>query len=143
MVRRFVAAWNQSQFELLWALACALTGLPLAFGVVTPQSIHAHLPTPVRIVWGLSLALGGSVVISGILIRYYSPKRLLLALQLERSGLMMLGTSILAYSIAIWLYAGLGSGAFGILIYMAFTLACLSRIRSINYDIAILKTNVQ
>lgn len=139
MVHRIIRAWAGYQFEILWAVVCLLVGLPLASGLApSPSSVNALLPTVLRVVWGISLTLGGGLTLSGILWRHLNVNRFVSGLYVERSGLLMLGTSAAAFVLVVWFYAGAPS-LFVAAIYGAFIAACVSRTRSIGMEISIIR----
>lgn len=138
-MRRIGVAWTGFQFELFVAIMCTLIGLPLAAGIAPqPNSVVAVFPSFAVIVWGLSLTLGGASVVYGILWRHFRPVRFISGLLMERAGLYMLASSISCFIIAAIVFAGLPS-IFMALLVGAFVAACVSRIRSINKEISIIR----
>ncbi len=138
-MQRIVVAWSGFQFELLIAIMCMLTGLPLGFGVApSPSSIAAVLPTFGQIAWGISLSLGGASVVYGIVWRYFKPTQFIAGLYIERGGLYMLASSVSCFVIAAVVFAGAPS-AFVAAFVGAFVAACISRTRSIKREIAIIR----
>lgn len=139
MVHRLLRAWTGFQFELLWAVVCLLVGLPLASGLApSPTSVNALLPSVLRVIWGMSLTLGGGLTLSGILWRHIDASRFISGLYVERAGLVMLGTSAAVFVIVIWFYAGAPT-LFVAAIYGAFIAACISRTKSIGMEISIIR----
>jgi hypothetical protein len=139
MVRNLANAWQGFQFEILIAFICALSGIPLAFSIAPrPTSIVVVLPELARIVWGISLSLGGSLVLVGIIWRYNNPIKFISGLYLERAGLYMLGSSTAVFVLAIIVFAG-ANGFFSGMTYGAFASACLSRTMLITREISIIR----
>lgn len=139
MLHRVVRAWTGYQFEILWAIVCLLVGLPLASGLApSPTSVNALLPVVHRIVWGISLTLGGGLTLFGILWRHLDSSRFIPGLYVERAGLFMLGTSAAVFVVVLWFYAGAPS-LYVAAVYGAFIAACISRTRSIGTEINIIR----
>jgi len=135
----FLRAWSQYQFELFVAALCMFVGLPLALGVApAPTSIAATLPDWTLFFWGASLSLGGACTVTGILWRAYNRLQFVAGLLVEKAGMHLLGASSVVLALAIGVYAGdigiLTSGIFG-----ALFCACVSRIRTINKEVAVVR----
>jgi hypothetical protein len=123
----------EDQFKLFVAGLCTLSGLPLAVGTVpAPQSLESVLSPLGRQLWGFSLAIGGGLVVWGILMRnVWTRRRYIEGLMIEAAGLIPLGLAALVVcTLAIYV---LGSQAlFGGTVYAMFTVACASRYWAIH-----------
>lgn len=132
-------AWSAHSHEMYTAVLCVLVGIPLVVGITpSPNSVQNILPTWALVVWGITLTLGGLCTVTGILWRYFQPLQFVRGLLIEKAGQYMLGASCSVLCLAISLYTGPG----GLLIagtYGAFALACISRTRTINKEVKVVK----
>lgn len=120
-------------FEILVGFLCLETGLGMLLIGFAPSSATALLPEVLIRVWGLVLALGGTLLLSGIFLRY-SKDKFMLGLLVERAGYYPLISGTLAYSVIILVRAGI-AGMFPMLTYLVFAAICAIRHRQINYTV--------
>jgi len=107
----------QQPFELLLAFMCCLSGTTYVLGNVPAAAIDRNLPNVLIRAWGLSLMLGGFLVIFGI--ARTQPI-------LQRAGYSLLAPTSIVYAILLIVYVGLPS-VFSVLIIIGFASACLIR----------------
>jgi hypothetical protein len=105
-------------FQTFLLLLCAVSGLPLLFGVETAGSVEALLPDWAALSWGLA----GT---------HWKSGHEATALTIERIGLLIVGASALLYAVLVALYIGV-SGTVTVLILLAFGIAAISRARDIE-----------
>lgn len=121
------------------SLLCVIAGVPLVFGEVDAQSMDALVPTPVVVLWGTVLVIGGLATLIG-LVRGYSTKvaftRALAYRRLEYYGLTLLWWVGVIYTIAVALAAG-QRGFPGVMIILAFALTCGVRAFIVHTEIEI------
>lgn len=110
-------------WELLIAGLCLLSGLPLALGAPSPNSINQALPELLVRVWGATLASSGAAVTSGLVLPYIRPHLATVGLRVERGGLALLAAAASVFSIAIIVAAG-WRGALPAATYLMFAAAC-------------------
>lgn len=115
-------------FQTYLLFLCAISGIPLAFGVKTAGSVEALLPEWAALTWGLCLA-GGSVL--GLTGSYWPKRHYATALTVERIGLLIVGPAALLYSVLIAIYIGF-SGTVTVLIVAAFGFSALLRAHDIG-----------
>lgn len=115
-------------FEIMLLLGAFLTGL---VGMMNPARssavLTAYLDGHVWL-WHISLMLVAVVTLGGLLLK------LPLNLQLERAGMLWLGSVLLAYALAIFLYSG-GASVTGGGLSLAFSVASFARVWQITRDL--------
>lgn len=120
---------GRSPFELYLLAACVLSGLS---GLVAPASsagaVSRLLPHWIVIIWSSGLVIGGSVSITGVLLRGVR------SLLVERIGLIALAGFAVTYSAAAIAVAGLAA-TFASLFVAAFGAACVGRFWQIGRDL--------
>jgi len=119
-------------FQIYLLMLCAVSGIPLVFGVETAGSVNALLPDWAGFTWGLSLSLGSAL---GIVGAYWPRSHIATALTLEEISMLIVGPSAMLYAVLIALYIG-WSGTVTVLIVAGFGLAALTRARHIAYVIS-------
>lgn len=117
-------------FEVLVGFLCVQSGIVMAIFGIAPVSVTATLPAILIHIWGSVLALGGSLLLSGIYARYVREK-FLLGLLIERAGYYPLVSGTLAYSAIIIYRAGL-DGAFPSMTYLVFATICALRYHRVS-----------
>jgi hypothetical protein len=115
-------------FQTFLLLLCAVSGLPLLFGVETAGSVEALLPDWAALSWGLCLSVGSLFGLAGT---HWKSGHEATALTIERIGLLIVGASALLYAVLVALYIGV-SGTVTVLILLAFGIAAISRARDIE-----------
>lgn len=116
-------------FELLIAWLCLASGASLALGAPPPNSVQRVLPSWLIHTWGLTLCVGGLLIVTGVMIRHRSRtklERLVLGLRIERAGLVPLAAASAVFGLVICVVGG-WRGAFAAGTYLAFAAACLCR----------------
>lgn len=117
-------------FELLFGVLAVCAGTALTLGAVAPVSLNATLPALLVRIWGATQLLAGVLIVTGILLRYWRPARLVVGWRLERAGLVPLAAAIAVYGIAALAYAG-PRAIYPVSLYAAFAVGCLTRARAI------------
>lgn len=115
-------------FQTFLLSLCVVSGIPLAFGVSTAQSIEATLPPWMAVSWGISLSVGAALGLAG---SYWPRQRYAAALTLERVGLVIAGPAATVYAVVIFVYGWPGGVVAG-LITLAFGASCLKRAHDIG-----------
>lgn len=123
-MRRF-AALADHPFELLFGGLSLASGVVLLAGVLPPASLDAILPQPVVWAWGALQALGGGLIVAGLLLRY-SDNLFLLSLRLERAGMWPLAAATVVYSAVALAYAGTRA-LYPASVLAAISVACAAR----------------
>lgn len=103
-------AFLTAPHELFIAVAMATIGIPLALGVVQPNSVHAQVPHWMAVVWSWGLLVGAVLTLFGLLGQRPRPR-------VEWSGQMLLGWSTAFYSAALWSFGSLEVGGVAIAVF--------------------------
>lgn len=113
-------------FEVFLLCMCAGSGIPLAFGAPRPGSINDVLPEALAVGWGLALAIGSVVALTGIWWR-----NRVSGIILEQIGLVSVGWAAIIYGVAVVIFAG-WAAAFPATFVLGFGVACLVRWRQLQ-----------
>ncbi|MGI5155835.1 hypothetical protein [Microbispora sp. CA-102843] len=122
--------WGDHPFELLVGLMAIVGGAASALGVISSTSIYASLPLPVVRAWGALQFVAGTLMVTGILLRYTRRERLLTGWRIERAGLLPLAATAIVYATVVLAYAGTRA-IYPAGIYIAAAIACASRARTV------------
>lgn len=115
-----------ASFEVFFGVLCLLAALPMLARPTefAPRSIQATLPLGLVIAWGITLLMGGVLVLTGLFTRNY---------RIEQAGLALLGSGALVFGMSIVLFAPWDpSRALSVATYGAFTLTCVYRYRQLT-----------
>lgn len=104
-------------FEWLISIMCLLTALPNLAGKA-PNAIEQSLPPIARLLWSLSLLLGGGALFIGITWRSF---------ELQRQGFGLLSLAAFVYTAVIIVRVGTSVSPFGIGILLVFAFCCAIR----------------
>lgn len=118
----------EDQFKLFVAVLCMISGIPLTINAVSaPGSLLVVLaPMGIRL-WGISIGLGGFLVVFGILLRHVKARRRYIeGLMIEAAGLIPLGLAALVVAV-LAIYVIGTQALFGASVYLMFTFACAAR----------------
>ena len=111
-------------------MLCVESGPPMLLIGLAPSSALDALPSWLIRVWGLTLTLGGALVLTGIGLRYVKEKYVVGSL-IERAGYAPLVSGTLVFAVIIELRTGL-KGLLPIMTYVAFAGASALRYRQIG-----------
>jgi hypothetical protein len=114
-------------FELFVGVLCFASGLPVLVGAVRPGTIIAALPPALQLGWGVSLTGGAALVLAGLLSRTFNPFWFRGGLGLERSGMLLLTTSMAVYAVVLPYYSSLQQSGVTFALLVALSLACTAR----------------
>jgi hypothetical protein len=117
-------------FEVLVGFLCLEAGLMMAITGISTNAVTALLPVILIRVWGLTLALGGGLLLSGVYLRYFRNK-FIEGLLVERAGYYPLISGTLCYSVIIIMQAG-WTGTFPAFTYIVFAAVCALRYTRVN-----------
>lgn len=95
--------------EVVFILLSLLFGAVYTFGAPPPRSVVAQMPHPFVLVWAIFLLVGG--IVGGISVIGRLSRRKLF---LELASMLMTTGSLITISAAIFGYAGLTKGLFGV-----------------------------
>jgi hypothetical protein len=115
------------EHEVFLLAASAFLGVAYLFGAPRPGSVQAVLPGWMSIAWALVLLVSGVLGLLGC----YWPKRMDVALEIERSALTLQAAGMILFAAAVWSFAGLSGLATGIIV-LAWALANLRRVYKIS-----------
>lgn len=118
-------AWNPFHVFLL-ALAL-VSSLGFLQGHSGSQVLDDRLNSLAVVLWGVALAVGGLLAITGVFC-YRDRRRLMAGLLLERAGLLLVGTAASIYTLVLLVSASDVAGVrYNAAIQLAFALACFFR----------------
>lgn len=124
-IYRRLPGWMKSHdFEVFVSSLGLLSGVPIIFGGVKPQSVDALLPHQVVFLWGLTLVLGCGTVLLGIFQgsrRIYPDK--IFWMRIEALGLTALAYFCYIYTVCI-LGFNFSGGWSAAMIILGFGLTC-------------------
>lgn len=115
--RQVIEALSLSSVEVFLAILSILSGLPtvISGGSLAPKTMQA-LPQWTVILWGLVLAVGGSLALTGIGMR---------AIRIERAGVLLLGSASAVLFLVLVGYPS--SSILGLVLYAMFAWAMFAR----------------
>lgn len=116
------AALRPDAFQIAVLLIAAVRGVSYVTGFLPSSVAEQSLPVPLRVLCLTELAVGALVSLAG---------RLSDSIQIERNGLTLLAPSALAYGLLI-VYVAPHTGALSIVIYLAMSWSCFSRLYTIG-----------
>jgi hypothetical protein len=79
-------------YELVVSVVLAAVAVPVIFGSIEPTSIHAAVRPWMRLTWSITLLLGATTTVAGLLLN--KPRT-------EWSGQIVMGASLLLYAVAV------------------------------------------
>lgn len=131
----------EAPFEVLFMILCLLSGIPLALGALPPpNSLTATLPPLLIRLWGLTLAIGGGITLTGLIMAHlYRQRRFVEGLIIEGGGLVALGSAVFVFALAIIVVNGTAA-VFGISVYFMLTASCFARWRTTRRAVKKMKT---
>lgn len=103
---------GREPFEVCFLLASCTIGAVLMLSDIRPQSIQASMPALVRIGWEIGLIVAGLLGLAGI----FWPGRFSTALGIELGGLVLLGTVMSMFGLAIIAYSASSGLPAGVLV---------------------------
>lgn len=115
-------------FEMLIAALCLISGIPIALGFPTVNSVTSLLPVWLIRCWGADLALAGLLILIGLIAGRAAKtvNRRMFMIQIEQAGLTMLGTGSAVLMMSIMTIGG-WRAALPVGTYLALTLSCYFR----------------
>jgi hypothetical protein len=103
-------------YELVVSFVLTLVAVTILGGRIEPASVHAQLPLWMVDAWAGGMLAGSLLTLAGLFVQRRAPR-------VEWSGQILLGTTLVLYSIAIGAEVGLHRG--GVPIVTFATLGCL------------------
>lgn len=101
-------------FDWLISVMCLLTAIPNLLGQA-PNSVQDSLPPVARLLWALSLLLGGGALFIGLTWHKY---------ELQRQGYGLLSLATVVYAAVLVMYLGTKTPPFTFGIFIVFALCC-------------------
>lgn len=95
-LRQIVVAERDPRAVFILVL-CVISGVPLIFNKIEPNSVEALLPTWGVIAWGFALVLGAMITLTGMALQ----KRYKNGLLIEQFGNAAVGAASLIYALAL------------------------------------------